>query len=376
MPDVLRLGFIGGGMDSAVGDTHFIASRMDGRFGVEAGCFSNRAEINLQTGEKWHISTKRCYPDIVPFLEKEKDRLDAVVVLTPTPDHVEPVVTALELGYPVICEKALATSAADACRIAAVRQEQRGFLAVTYNYSGYPMLRELRHWIRQGRLGLLEQIHIEMPQEGFARLDRHGLPMIPQPWRLTDGNIPTLSLDLGVHLHHIIAFLSGEKPMELVALQSSRGRFRKITDNTICIARYSNDLECSLWFSKAALGYRNGLKVRVFGEQAAAEWRQTDPENLLYYDERGRQFIIDRSDADVEVACMARYNRFKVGHPAGFIEAFANLYWDIANAIEASRQNAAHSSEYVYGASHAVEGLIMLESMARSSHERGWVTVE
>nr|VFK29597.1 MAG: Predicted dehydrogenase [Candidatus Kentron sp. MB] len=376
MHDSFKLGFIGGGINSAVGDTHFIASQMDGRFKVVAGCFSRHADINLQTGQKWHISAERCYSDMGRFLEEEKDRLDAIVVLTPTPAHVEPVVAALELDYPVICEKALAASVADARRIAEAQREHQGFLAVTYNYTGYPMLRELRHWINQGRLGRLEQIHIEMPQEGFARRSRDGNPMVPQQWRLMDGHIPTISLDLGVHLHHIIAFLSGEKPIELIAVQSSRGRFRQVIDNTICIARYSNGLECGIWFSKAALGYRNGLKVRVFGERGSAEWRQITPENFFYYDDKGRQSIIDRTHVDVSISCLPRYNRFKAGHPAGFIEAFANLYWDIADAIATTQQNGARWSGYVYGVPHATEGLIMLQAMARSSHENKWVNVE
>jgi predicted dehydrogenase len=56
-----------------------------------------------------------------------------------------------------------------------------------------------------------------MPQEGFARLDREGNPMVPQQWRLTDGVVPTISLDLGVHVHHLVDFLTGEKPQEVVA---------------------------------------------------------------------------------------------------------------------------------------------------------------
>nr|VFJ61603.1 MAG: Predicted dehydrogenase [Candidatus Kentron sp. FM]VFJ70145.1 MAG: Predicted dehydrogenase [Candidatus Kentron sp. FM]VFK14475.1 MAG: Predicted dehydrogenase [Candidatus Kentron sp. FM] len=376
MHDALDLGFIGGGLNSAVGDAHFIASQMDGRFRVEAGCFSRHTDINRQTAEKWHIPPRRCYPDMGRLLEDEKGRLDAIVVLTPTPAHVAPVVAALELGYAVICEKALAASVAEAKKITTVQREHRGFLAVTYNYTGYPMLRELRHWIGQRRLGRLEQIHIEMPQEGFARLDRDGHPIIPQQWRLADGDIPTLSLDLGVHLHHIIEFLSGEKPVELVAVQSSLGRFRQVIDNTVCIARYSNDLECNLWFGKAALGYRNGLKVRVFGERGAAEWSQVAPETFTYCDDKGRRSLIDRADVDARIACLPRYNRFKIGHPAGFIEAFANLYWDIAEAITAAREDRVHASEYVYGANDALEGLMMLTAMVRSSEKRGWVAIE
>lgn len=375
MTKALKLGFIGGGINSAVGSTHIIAARMDGRFKVEAGCFSLQSDINIQTAEQYGIKPERLYGDAMELLAQEKGRLDAVVVLTPTPVHVEQVVQALQQGYSVICEKALATSSADTILIKQAQLEQRGFLAVTYNYTGYPMLRELKHMIGQGRLGRVEQIHIEMPQEGFLRLNHLGEPMVPQQWRLQDTKVPTISLDLGVHVHHIIDFLTGEKPLELVAMQSSRGHFRQVIDNTMCIARYTNALECSIWFSKAALGNRNGLRVRVFGENASAEWYQMDPEFLIYHDNKGHKSIIDRASVDIEIAHKPRYNRFKSGHPAGFLEAFANLYWDIADSLETFRDTGDYSSEYVFTAQHALEGLVMLEAIAQSSQDRCWKNI-
>ncbi|MCC7279352.1 MAG: Gfo/Idh/MocA family oxidoreductase [Chromatiaceae bacterium] len=369
----LRLGFIGGGVNSAVGTTHFIAAQMDGLFRVDAGCFSRHADVNEQTAAQWGIAGDRCYARWEEMLEREQDRLDGIVVLTPTPMHRDPVIGALQAGYPVICEKALATTASEAEEIEQTVNETKGFLTVTYNYTGYPMVRELREMIQSGRLGRVEQVHLEMPQEGFARLNRDGQPVIPQQWRLQDGVVPTISLDLGVHLHHLVDFLTGEKPRELVATQSSLGRFRQVVDNTMALVRYTNDLESSFWFSKAALGYRNGLRVRVFGEEASAEWVQMDPEVLQFSDNRGHQMRIDRASSDVQLAQLDRYNRFKSGHPAGFLEAFANLYGDIAKTLGGGKSDGCQFSDYVFSARHAREGLILLEAIGRSARERQWI---
>lgn len=371
----LRLGFIGGGVNSAVGATHFIASQMDALFSIDAGCFSRQPDINLETANKWNIATDRLYPSWQSLLDNEKNHLDAVVILTPTPVHREPMLSALHSGLAVICEKALVSSSQEAAEIDRVVQETGSFLAVTYNYTGYPMIRELREMIRQERLGRVEQIHIEMPQEGFARLNREGEPMIPQQWRIQDGIIPTISLDLGVHLHHMVDFLTGEKPLSLVATQSSLGRFRQVIDNTMVIANYTNDMECAFWFSKAALGHRNGLRVRVYGEDASVEWFQMEPEVLLLADNRGHQSRIDRASNDVQIAHLARYNRFKSGHPAGFLEAFANLYADIAEHLH-GRETKLALSNYVFTARHAHEGLLMLEAIDRSARERRWVDIK
>ncbi|QDV51207.1 Gfo/Idh/MocA family protein [Gimesia fumaroli] len=376
MTKSFKLGFIGGGINSAVGTTHFIASQMDERFKVEAGCFSRNTETNHQTSERWGIAPERRYATFAELLKQEKDQLDAIVVLTPTPDHVIPVTQAIKEGYAVICEKSLVCSSADAVLIQQLQNETNGFLAVTYNYTGYPMLRELKQLVDQNQLGTVKQIHIEMPQEGYARLNQDGNPLAPQQWRLHDAELPTLSLDLGGHVHNIIDFITGEKPLELVAMQSSLGRFRQVVDNTMCIARYTNNIECNIWFSKSALGYRNGLRVRVFGDEGSAEWHQMDPEYLTCNDNRGHKTIMDRASVDVSVAHLPRYNRFKSGHPAGFLEAFSNLYWDIAENLDSYQKTGVQTtSQYVFNTNHALEGLVMFESIAQSSKEHCWVSV-
>jgi len=373
--DIIRLGFIGGGVNSAVGMTHFIASQMDGLFRVEAGCFSRNEKFNLQTAERWGIKSERLYSDWEQLIRTEKESIDALVILTPTPEHTHPILSALRSGLPVICEKALTNSSAEALEIKRAVDETNGFLTVTYNYTGYPMVRELREMIKDGRFGRVEQIHIEMPQEGFARLDREGNPMIPQQWRLRDTGTPTISLDLGVHVHHLIDFLCEEKPLELVATQSSLGRFRNVVDNTMALVRYTNELESSIWFSKAALGHRNGLRVRVYGEKASAEWYQMEPETLLFNNNKGQQMRIDRADVNVGISHLTRYNRFKSGHPAGFLEAFANLYTDIGDCLNNKGGKHNPSYDYVFSAKHAWEGLVMLEAITTSAKEHRWVSI-
>ena len=274
---------------------------------------------------------------------------------------------------PVICEKSLATSVEDALSIKNILQNNNGFLAITYNYTGYPIVRELRSMIANGRLGYIRQIQCEMPQESFIATDSQGFPRVPQKWRLRDGLIPTVSLDLGMHLHSLVYFLSGQRPLRLVAQSSSLGNFPQIIDTVSCLIKYSKDIDCSFWFSKAALGQRNGLKIRIFGDLASAEWLQESPEVLLYADSKGNKKIIDRATEGVVEANLQRYSRFKAGHPAGFIEAFANYYQDVASALYAYLEGKLYSTPNVFGISEAGEGLALFEAAAVSSRELRWV---
>jgi len=348
---------------------------MDGLFTVDTGAFSRNAETNLKTAKQWGVEQTRTYPDAQALLAHEADKLDAVVILTPTPDHAAAVLPALEKGLPVICEKALTTTAAEARLIAETVEATNGFLAVTFNYSGYPMVRELRQMILNGHLGDITQVHAEMPQEGFIRLSADGAPARPQEWRTHDSLIPTISLDLGDHLYHLVRFLTGERPLDVMATQGSHGAIDGVIDNVICLARYSGNLDCSFWFGKSALGHRNGLRLRIYGRRGAAEWRQTNPEELIFTNAQGQTSILDRGSPSISVANKPRYTRFKVGHPAGFIEAFANLYTDIGQALADHRHGSQQASAYIVDAKDALDGLTTLEAMAVSAHTRSWTAV-
>lgn len=368
----LRLGFIGGAINSAVGYAHYTASTLDKRFELVTGCFSRNSEVNAQTGMAYGIHPGRVHESWAELIQKEKNNIDALAVLTPTPMHTPILNCALENKIPLICEKALTTSVRESLDIEKNVNVHAGFLAVTYNYTGYPMVRELREMIQQGRLGTLQQIHVEMPQEGFSRIT-NGLTPSPQKWRLSDAEIPTVSLDLGVHAHHLVEFLGAGEATEVIADHRSYGLFENILDDVSCIARYPNNVRVNYWYGKSALGYRNGLRIRIFGSKASVEWVQAEPEEIQWNSQDGRRERIDRGSSKLITAHSARYTRFKAGHPAGFIEAFANLYTDIADLL--ANKDLHNQSQYVFGPSSAARGLAFLEAVHRSAQNGKWESI-
>ena len=354
------IGFIGGGVNSAIGRSHFIASQMDGKFKLEAGAFSRNREINRKTGREFNVEESRIYDDYHEMLEKEKGKIDVIAVLTPTDAHEKMVKECLEAGFPVICEKSLSTSLESAQSVRKTLTEVKGFLCVTYNYTGYPMVRVLREKIKEGKLGKITNIIVEMPQEGFTRYTLERKQPTPQEWRMVDYEIPTISLDLGTHLHNMMAFLTGEHPREIVAREGSFGFFPQVVDDVLCMINYTDNIAAQMWFSKAALGNRNGLKIRVFGTLASAEWFQAEPEILKMNDKEGNMFWLDRSNDKTEGEQL-RYNRFKVGHPSGFIEAYANYYWDIYDALTEYFEKGEEASHYLMNIDTSIEGLKLFE---------------
>ncbi|NDB95908.1 MAG: gfo/Idh/MocA family oxidoreductase, partial [Verrucomicrobia bacterium] len=179
-----RLGFIGGALDSAVGYAHFSACRMDRCWSLEAGFFSPQKALNKRTAETYGVACAHLHHDFHSFLNKERKNLDAVSILSPTPLHKSMVADCLRVGIPVICEKALTVASRDILELESCRSKTRGFLAVIYNYSGYPMVREMRRLIRTGKLGKILHFQAEMPQEGYMRTDSQGRKPKVQSWRL------------------------------------------------------------------------------------------------------------------------------------------------------------------------------------------------
>ncbi len=368
VPDrpVVRLGVVGGGLRSAVGRTHFIAAQMGGGFRIEAGCFARDPAENERTGEYLRLPAGRVCRNPAELIDAMRGEIDALLVLTPTPDHLEQIQLALEAGLAVISEKALTASVDDCVRLRELQAANGQPLAVTYNYSGYAFVRELRARILRGDLGRILKAVVEMPQEGFLRNDTSGQPMVPQAWRLQDGAIPTVSLDLGVHCHHLLAFLTEHEPLADWGRQASLGNFSEVIDDVECAGRLGQQGLFSMWYGKAALGHRNGLRIRLYGSEASATWYQAIPDELHLHGRSGQTQVLDFGSPDLLVANQPRYMRFKAGHPTGFIEAFANLYDDIAGMLTGIPMPAADPA-YVPSIAEAERGLRFLQSVDQLS---------
>ena len=372
----LKVAFLGGSVESAVGRAHYSAIMMDNRYKLSAGCFSQNGDINKKSAEQYRLPSDHLYGCIEDLLKYEKGLLDAIIILTPTNQHANHVILCLNEQIPVISEKALAASKSEIESIRDALLNNQGFLSVIYNYLGFPMIRELKYLIHCGELGKIHHIQIDMPQEGFIRIDNEGNPIIPQQWRLKDGTIPIISLDLGVHLHMFIKYLINETPSRVVAKSNSYGNFSTIIDNVSCIIEYTNNITCNMWYSKIATGERNGLKIRIFGQKGSAEWVQEYPEILFRADSKGSRWKVDRGNNDVVICNQPRYSRFKVGHPAGFIEAFANYYNDIAEALNKYKKTGDFESSEVFGINESEEGIKLFEAIDKSSKELRWIDIK
>lgn len=359
----LRAAMIGGGVNSAVGRVHSIAMRMDGAFSLEAGCFSRNQDTNIESARQYGLAEERAFRSPEAMLEAMAAELDVIVLASPIQAHASHLNLALDHGLRVISDKPLLANESEcAALLARVPADSTRVFSI-FNYTGYPAVREMKRRIEVGEIGRVFKVMAEMPQDSYMRLLNQGKVGAIQSWRLIDGEAACLSLDLFVHLHSLVHFLCGNRPIEVSAWSRAiSGVAPGLIDEVDAIVRHEEDLIVNAWYGKAALGFRNGLRVRIMGTNGSLQWHQENPEEIICADQFGNRMIGDRISSGSEVTAEPRYNRFKAGHPAGFIEAFANYYVDVARAIHEDRLN-----PYTLSAGVAAEGISLSQAIARAS---------
>ena len=339
----LRLGMIGGGRGAFIGAVHRMAARLDDRYELVAGALSSEPQRARDSGADLLLDPDRSYASIDAMVAGEMaraDRADVVAIVTPNHLHYAPAKRFLESGFHVICDKPLTTTLADAEDLLATADRTRRVLAVTYNYSGYPLVRQAREMIASGELGELRVVQVEYAQQWLATaLESDGDKQAS--WRTDPGRSGAAGAvgDIGTHAFHLAEFITGAVVKQIAADLSTHVRGRKLDDNAHMLLRFANGARGSLWASQVAVGNENGLRLRVYGDRGGLEWSQESPNHLRYTRHGEPSRLLTRGGAGAGLAASAA-TRIPSGHPEGYIEAFAQVYRDIADLIAATDNGA------------------------------------
>ena len=340
----LRVGMVGGGRNAFIGAVHRFAMRLDDQYALVAGALSANPENAVASAADLGIDAARSYADYRAMAQAEAarpDGIEAVVIVTPNHLHA-PVATAfLEAGIDVICDKPLSTTLEDAKRLVALSESRRRKLLVTLNNTGYAMVRQAREMVATGVLGRIISIHASYTQDWLAKpIETEGHKQAE--WR-TDparaGQSAVLA-DIGVHAYSLACYVSGDEAEEVSADLFTAVPGRRLDDNAHLLVRWSDGARGTLIASQTSLGHYNDLSVRVYGDKAGLEWLGSKPEELRFapYGEETRTLVRGGYGSTGE---SRRVSRMPAAHPEGYIEAFANLYRDVADIIRAHRAGTA-----------------------------------
>jgi predicted dehydrogenase len=338
----IRLGMVGGGPGAFIGGVHRIAARMDDCYELVAAALSSDPGKSLAAAEDLRIP--RAYGRFEEMAAAEAGRpdgIEAVAIVTPNHMHYANAKKFLDVGIHVICDKPLTTTIEDALDLAKVVERTGLIFGLTHNYTGYPMVRQAREMVRSGELGAVRLVQVEHP-EGWASTLLEASGHKQAVWRtmLDIAGKSAVVGDLGTHAHHLARFITGLEVVQVSAELSTVVPGRKADDNAHVNLRFTKGARGMMWVSMAATGNLHGQRIRVFGEKASLEWIQEQPEQLFFRPVDGPHRTLSRGCSYLSPSAQ-RASRIGAGHPEGFLEAFANIYTDAADAVLARRDGVA-----------------------------------
>src|SRR6266478_2880530 len=360
----IRLGMVGGGPGAFIGAVHRIAARMDDHYELVAAALSSDPARSRSAAQDLHIAS---------------DRIEAVSIVTPNNMHYPVAKAFLEAGFHVICDKPLTTTVEEALDLAAIVRRSGLIFGVTHNYTGYPMVRQARQIIAEGQLGKIRVVQVEYAQDWLATpLEQTGQKQAA--WRTDPARSgPGGSLgDIGTHAYNIACFVTGLHCREVAADVSIFVTGRRLDDNVQLLLRFAEGAKGALWASQVATGNANNLRLRVYGEKACLEWHQEEP-NTLQFAKLGEAPEILRRPGPGGDSPAAHASRIPGGHPEGYLEAFAQLYTDLAEQIYARREGRKPSPQslLVPNVDDGVDGMRFIAATLESSKRNAaWVNLD
>ncbi|HVW50559.1 MAG TPA: Gfo/Idh/MocA family oxidoreductase [Trinickia sp.] len=378
----IRWGMVGGGQGAFIGAVHRMAARLDDRYLLVAGAPSSNSERARASGAQLRLDPERVYTDYRTMARVEAQRPDGIEVVSivaPNHLHYDVACAFLDAGIHVVCDKPLTRTLAEADALVTRTRASGQLFGVTYPYSGYPLVRHARDLVRSGQLGEIRVVQAEYAQDWLAdaveETSHKQAAWRTDPAQAGEGGCVA---DIGTHAFHLLGFVTG---MNVDQLSAELTRFvpgRRVDDDAQVRLRFANGARGMLWASQVAPGCQNGLMLRVFGTEGSLTFQQEKPDELWLTPLRGAPQRLTRGGLGLSPAAL-RATRLPAGHPEGFVEAFGQLYRDMADQVEARRHGRLPDpmSLLLPDVVDGANGMQFVDAALRSSREDGaWVEMD
>jgi predicted dehydrogenase len=381
----LKMGMIGGGPGAFIGDVHRKAALLDGQVELVGGCFSQDPAKSRQQGEALYLNPARVYASYSEMAAREAalppgERMDFVGIVTPNNSHYPIAAAFIKAGFHVVLDKPMTFTLDEAKKLQKLVKSRRGqVLALTHNYTGYPMVKLARDMVQtHDMLGRVLKVVVQYPQGWLIEpIERSGAKQAV--WR-TDprqsGKAGCMG-DIGTHAENLAEYITGLKISELCADLGTVIKGRKLDDDGNVLLRFDNGARGLLFASQVSVGELNALRIRVYGEKGGLHWRQEDPTYLYHYTPDGIEHVYRRGTGAVGSlsAAAGAATRLPFGHNEAFYEAFANIYRNACNtmrAIAEGRKPSAMDLDFP-DVDDGVRGMQFIETVVASSRQRKWI---
>ena len=363
----IKMGMVGGGPGAFIGGVHRAAARLDGLIDVVCGAFSQDPAKSKSMAGELFIPESRCYGDYMEMFDRELqlpvgERMDFVAITTPNAFHFKIAMEALKRGFHVLCDKPMTLSLAEAKELRERVRETNLLFCLMHNYSGYPMVRQAKIMVGEGKLGKIRKVVVEYDL-GWLAAPNAGKQAL---WRCDPrfSGICACIGDIGTHAEHLAGYITGLKITELCADLSTFVEGRQLDDDGTVLLRFDSGARGVIEACEVASGEENQFKIRIYGSTGSLEWSQQTPESLIWRSNDQAMRVLRRSWAEMDPSVLSCC-RLPAGHPEGFIEAFANIYTDFAKASNARNTGVDYTPSYPT-VDDGVGGMAFIETVFKS----------
>lgn len=373
MAKKLRMGMVGGGQGAFIGAIHRYAAALDGQIELVCGAFSSNPQRAIDSGKELGIESNRNYQSFEKMFEEESklpadQRMDFVAIVTPNHMHYPVAAAALSAGFHVICDKPATLDLAQAKLLKQQVQETGLLFGLTHTYTGYPMVKEARAIVKSGQLGALRKVVVEYTQGWLAQAETEDNKQAVWRTNPETSGLSGCMGDIGSHAANLAEYISGERIEEISAELTTFVPNRMLDDDGVALIHLSNGLKGILHASQVAVGEENNLSIRLYGEKGGLEWHQQEPNTLevKWLDEPTQIF---RTGGNHSPAA-AINTRTPMGHPEGYLEAFANIYRHFGDAVHHYKKHGqSDKSSFDYPTiDDGVHGMAIIETLVQSSN--------
>lgn len=336
----IRMGMVGGGRGAFIGAVHRMAAALDGQIELVCGAFSSSPEKSKASGQDLYLDPERCYGSYIEMIETEAKlpdniKMDIVSIVTPNHMHFAPAKLAMEHGFHVICDKPLCFDMSEALELKRLVDGSGLIFALTHNYTGYPMVKQAKQMIAHNEFGKIRRVVVEYPQ-GWLSTRLESSDQKQASWR-TDpsksGKAGAIG-DIGTHAENLAEYMTGLQISEICADLHTHLEGRQLDDDGSVLLRFENGARGLLYASQISAGEENGLKIRIYGELGGVEWTQMEP-NSLWVKWLDKPTQLYRTGVGELYPETISHTRIPAGHPEGYLEAFANIYRNVAKCTQA-----------------------------------------
>jgi predicted dehydrogenase len=297
--------------------------------------------------------------------------MEVVSVLTPNFLHYPMAKKLLENNFHVICEKPLTTTYKEALDLKKIQSSKNLVFAVTYTYTGYPMVRQMTKMIADGVIGKLQKVDAQYLQ-GWLNPVIHEKEKRNSTWRLDPkkSGISCCVGDIGTHAFNMVELVTGMKVKKVLADLNTLYDDNPMDIDANILIRFSTNMKGTIRSSQIATGEENNLRISVYGEKGALKWEQENP-NYLYHLSDDKPLQVLKSGHAYNNTISLDGTKLPPGHPEGIFDSMGNIYKGVARAI----RKETFSKEEFPSINDGVRGMDFIEKTIESN-SKGNVWIE